>query len=96
MLELYRLIDNHNSHPVEKYDFSLNMFKGFEPLLSDGFSAEGDYFRTAEITEETQLAQQLKQQHPKGNAWYVSVFCGWFENSQHFTGNFLGLENTHL
>lgn len=36
---------------------SLNMLKGFEPLLSDGFSAEGDYFRTAEITEETQLTQ---------------------------------------
>lgn len=36
---------------------SLNMFKGFETLLSDVFSAEGDYFRTAEITEESQLAQ---------------------------------------
>lgn len=33
------------------------MFKGFETLLLDVFSAEGDYFRTAEITEESQLAQ---------------------------------------
>lgn len=40
--------------------FSLNRLKGFEPLPSDEFSAERDYFRIAEITEETQLAHSLK------------------------------------
>lgn len=58
--------------------FSLSRLKVLEALASDEFSAECDYFRIAEIIEETQLAHSLKQQHPKGNAWYVSAFCGWF------------------